>query len=416
MTNAPTSRYDHVLAALCIILVGVSLVMVYSASNIVASEKLGDATYYLRRQAMYAAVGVIGMGVAAAVPYQLYRKVVYPGLGLAVLLLAAVLVVGDTRSGATRWIELGGFSFQPSEPAKLAVIFYLAYSLDKKQANIKSFEIGILPHLITCGVVLALIMLEPDFGTCMVLAAILGLMMFLAGVKLSHLAALVAAALPFFGLVMVAATYRVKRLMTFLDPWADPMGDGFQIIQSWVAFAGGGLPGAGLGNGLQKIYYLPEAHTDFIFAVIGEELGFIGVMAILALFAALVYRGLRVAERAPDLFGCLLGLGLTSLIGLQALINMMVVTGLLPTKGLTLPFLSFGGTSLIISMSMVGVLLNISASQGRVARARAFTEEEKAPRSGGNRAPMLDKVAARQTRFEGPGWERGAPRRDRKGG
>ena len=206
--------------------------------------------------------------------------------------------------------------------------------------------------------------------------------------------------------------------MTFLDPWKDPLGDGFQIIQSWVAFAGGGLPGAGLGNGLQKIYYLPEAHTDFIFAVIGEELGLIGVAGILFLFGALVWRGLRIAERAPDLFGCLLGLGLTTLLGLQAMINMMVVTGLLPTKGLTLPFLSFGGTSLIISMSMVGVLLNISASQGRVARARVATEElsraelERATRKSG-RAPILD-TAERQTRFDAPGFERLKPGRKKR--
>lgn len=368
MAQAPTSTYDRTLIGLCLALVGIGLVMVYSASSILAFERLGDSAYYLKRQSVYAAVGFVGMMVTAAIPYQLYRRMVYPILGVVILLLVAVLVMGDTRKGATRWIELGSFSFQPSELARIAVILYLAHSLDKKQAHIRSFEIGILPHLLTCGVVLALILVEPDFGTTVILSSILFLMMFLAGVRVVHLLALFLAALPFFGAVLFAATYRIKRLMTFLDPWKDPMGDGFQIIQSWVAFAAGGLPGTGLGDGMQKLYYLPEAHTDFIFAVIGEELGFIGVLGVLALFGALVWRGIQIAEKAPDLFGCLLGLGLSTLIGLQAMVNMMVVMGLLPTKGLTLPFLSFGGTSLIVTLTMMGVLLNISASHVRVSR------------------------------------------------
>jgi cell division protein FtsW len=275
---------------------------------------------------------------------------------------------GSEGGGATRWFAMGPIRFQPSELAKISLIVYLAYSLDKKQANIKSFSIGILPHLIIAGIVLALIMLEPDFGTTVTLGTILFLMMFLAGVNLKHLLYLLLAAVPLFYSVMIGAEYRVKRLTTFLHPWDDPAASGFQIIQSWIAFHSGGWFGRGLGAGQQKLFYLPEAHTDFVFSVLGEELGLLGVVVTLALFFILIARGIKISRGAPDLFGCLLGLGITSWIGLQSTINFAVVMGLLPTKGLVLPLLSYGGTSLMVTLSAIGILLNIGASRQRFGR------------------------------------------------
>lgn len=367
--SAPQApRFDRALLAITLMLVGLGLVMVFSASAVMADDKLGDAWYYFRRQSAFAVVGCGLMTIAAFVPYRVYRSFVYPLLGGTAILLTLVLVPGISsfHKGATRWFQIGPVAFQPSELAKLALIIYLAYSLDKKQANIKSFSIGILPHLIISGVMLALIMLEPDFGTTATLGTILFLMMFLAGVNLGHLGYLLGAALPAAYFVMIGAEYRMKRLTTFLHPWDDPAKGGFQIIQSWVAFYSGGWLGQGLGGGRQKLFYLPEAHTDFIFSVLGEELGLIGVIITLALYFAFILRGIKIARGAADLFGCLLGLGITSWIGLQTALNIAVVTGLLPTKGLVLPFMSYGGTALMVAMIGAGILLNISASRGRL--------------------------------------------------
>jgi cell division protein FtsW len=365
-----TGRIDRVLLALTLVLVAIGLVMVFSASAITAGDNFGDPWHYFRRQAAFATVGLGLMAITAHIPYRAYRAIVYPLLGLTALMLLLVLIpgLGSHKGGATRWFQVGPFSFQPSELAKISLIVYLAYSLDKKQANIKSFSIGILPHLVISGVVLALILLEPDFGTTVTLGSILFLMMFLAGVNLTHLGYLLGSALPIFYFVMIGAEYRMRRLTTFLDPWEDPANAGFQIIQSWVALYNGGVLGQGLGAGKQKLFYLPEAHTDFVFSVLGEELGLVGVLAVIGLYVAFVLRGFKVARGAADLFGCLLGLGITSWLGLQTGINIAVVTGLLPTKGLVLPFLSYGGTSLMVAMMAVGILLNISSARSRVTR------------------------------------------------
>jgi len=363
-------RVDRVLLAITLMLVGLGLVMVFSASAIMAADKFNDSWYYFRRQSSFALVGLGLMAITSLIPYRMYRTVVYPLLGATALMLLMVLIpgIGSSKGGATRWFQLGPFAFQPSELAKLSLIIYLAYSLDKKQANIKSFSIGILPHLMISGVVLSLILLEPDFGTTVTLGTILFIMMFLAGVNLTHLGYLLGAALPIFYFVMIGAEYRMRRLTTFMNPWDDPANAGFQIIQSWIAFYSGGIFGQGLGGSRQKLFYLPEAHTDFVFSVLGEELGLIGVLVTLGLYLALVLRGIKIARSAADLFGCLLGLGLTSWLGLQTVINIAVVTGLLPTKGLVLPFMSYGGTSLMVAMIGVGVLLNISASRGPIGR------------------------------------------------
>ena len=359
---------DLALLVTTLLLVGLGVIMVFSASAVLAGDRFGDPWHYLKRQALFALMGIGLMAALAHTPYRLYRSLVYPLLAITGVLLLLVLIpgVGASKGGATRWLAVGPISFQPSELARLSLIFYLAYSLDKKQANIKSFSIGILPHLVIAGFILSLILLEPDFGTTVTLALILFLMMFLAGVRLKHLGALLLAALPVFVFVMVGAAYRLKRLTTFIDPWNDPVDAGFQIIQSWIAFHKGGIFGQGLGSSQQKLFYLPEAHTDFIFSVLGEELGLVGVLVVLGLYLTLVLRGIAIARSAPDLFGCLLGLGLTSWLGIQTVINIGVVLGLLPTKGLVLPFMSSGGTSLVTALAAVGILLNISASRGHL--------------------------------------------------
>ncbi len=360
----PVQRHiDPVLLTCVLLLVGLGIVMVYSAGAIRAADLFGKEHHYLFRQATYAGIGLTAMLVASRIPYQLYKRWTYPVLGAVLLMLVLVLIpgIGSTQGGATRWLSLGSFYVQPSELAKFALVLYLAYSLTKKQGHIDTFSIGILPHLIVAGLALMLILVEPDFGTTAVLAAILFAMMFVAGTRILHLAGLFAAAAPLAFVAMMGAEYRRDRFIAFLDPWPHQADTGFQLIQSWLAFHNGGVFGAGLGAGTQKLFYLPAAHTDFIFSVLGEEMGLWGVLLTLILFGAFIYRGTTFAGRAPDLFGRLLGIGITFIIGLQAVINMMVVMGLLPTKGLTLPFVSYGGSSMVAYLFMVGVLLNISS-------------------------------------------------------
>lgn len=356
---------DRALLLSVVSLVVLGVTMVYSAGGIYAADLHGDRLFFLQRQALFAGVGLAGMAVVARIPYQAYRRWTYPALGLVAVLLLAVLAFGTSAGGATRWLPLGPFQLQPSELAKPVLLVYLAYSLEKKQELIETFAVGILPHLVVVGTILALILVEPDFGTTMTIAAILFAMMFVAGTRPRHLLTLGAVGAPAAYFVLMGAEYRRKRMMAFWDPWADREGTGYQLIQSWLSFHGGGVTGLGLGNGLQKLHFLPAAHTDFIFAVIGEELGLAGVALVLGLFGTLVYRGARCASFAPDLFGRLLGTGITFMIGLQACFNMGVVTGMLPTKGLTLPFVSYGGSSLVFGLAMVGVLLNISAQASR---------------------------------------------------
>ena len=245
------------------------------------------------------------------------------------------------------------------------MVLYLAYSLEKKQSHISTFSIGILPHLVFSGAILVLILVEPDYGTTMTLAALLFIMMFVAGVRIAHLAGLLAVGIPLAWLALMGAEYRRARITAFLDPWANQADGGYQLIQSWLAFRNGGYFGAGFGESSQKLFFLPAAHTDFIFSVIAEELGLAGVAAVIGLFAVFVFRATQTASQAPCLFGRLLGIGLALLIGMQAAINMGVVTGLLPTKGLTLPLVSYGGSSLVLTLAMLGILLNVTAQARR---------------------------------------------------
>jgi len=279
-----------------------------------------------------------------------------------VILLVLVLVppFGVTINGTRRWIRLGPVSFQPAELAKLALVIYLAAFFARKRDEIGDFRRGVLPPLAVAGTLAALVFAQPDLGTCLTLVALTFGLLFLAGGRVRHLLIVVAPALPLLALAIWAAPYRLRRITAFVDPWADPRGSGFQIIQSWLALGNGGLVGQGVGASKQKLFYLPESHTDFIFAIIGEELGFVGAASIVLLFVVFAWRGLRIGLRAPDPFGTYLALGITVLVATQTVVNLGVVTGLLPTKGLPLPFISFGGSALLVTMLSTGVLLNIS--------------------------------------------------------
>lgn len=345
-----------------VMLVGLGVTMNYSASAVLAQERYGDSYFFLKRTLGFALLGFTAMVFTTRFAYGRYRSLVYPILVLTMLMVGAVFVpgVGRTIGGANRWIHLGPVTFQPSEAAKLAMIIFLAYSLEKKSRHIRSFGVGFLSHMIFMGVVAGCILYQKDLGAATTIAVITWFMMFVAGVRVPYLVSVGILALPVIGMLVAGTGYRRRRILAFLNPWSDQYGSGYQIIQSFLAFNEGGWFGKGLGQGQQKLFYLPEAHTDFIFSVIGEELGLLGVLLIIGLFCFFCYRGLRISLGAPDMFGRYLAIGCTMLIGLEAALNMAVVMGMLPTKGLTLPFISYGGSSLVVSLAAVGVLLNIS--------------------------------------------------------
>ena len=353
---------DHILLCVTITLALVGLVMVFSASAVVAGNRFHDSWYYLKRQLVWLAFGLVLLHVASRVDYIWWKRLALPLLGLIIVLLLVVLIpsIGVAGHGARRWIPLGPISIQPAEMAKLVGVIYLAAYLAKKEDRLQHFSTGLLPALLVIGVLSGLILLEPDLGTVVVLGLVTGGLLFVGGACLSHLSTLALSAVP-IGLVLVLTSgYRRQRLMAFLEPWRDASDTGFQITQSFLAFGSGGLFGVGLGEGKQKLFFLPEAHTDFVLALVGEELGFVGTVIIVLFFALFVLRGFQISTRARIPFGRYLGIGITTLIGIQALINACVVTGLLPTKGLTLPFVSYGGSSLVICLTGVGILLNIS--------------------------------------------------------
>jgi cell division protein FtsW len=353
-------------------LVGIGIVMVYSASSAIAMKKFGSDYYFLKKQAVFAVIGICALVACRHIPYTVYRPLAYPLLALSILLLAAVLFspFGVTAGGSSRWLRLGPIRFQPSEFARLALIVYLAYSMERKADRIGEFSIGFLPHVVVLGVLSALVLKQPDFGSAAILAFLTWLMMFVGGVKLTYLLSSCVLGVVAGAFIITHAGYRARRLMSFLDPWQYSSDAGYQIVHSLMAFGSGGWWGAGIGNGVQKLFYLPEPHTDFIFSVIGEELGVAGVLLIILLYLLIVWKGIRIARHAPDLFGCFLAVGLTAALALQICINMGVTLGLLPTKGLTLPFLSYGGTSLVLNMATVGILMNIAAA-GKTARGLA---------------------------------------------
>lgn len=358
---ARTLKYDKVLFTATLLLVCASIVMVYSASAIVAEERFRQSNLFLTKQVMWAVLGLIALVGAMRVDYRLYRNdaFVWTLLGLVAATLVAVLFsppVNATR----RWFGVGGFGIQPSELAKIGCVLFTALILERRMHRIDELSYSLLPIGIVTVVLVGLIIVQPDFGTAVSIALIVGVMVFAAGLHARYLVGAALVALPAAYLILVSAPYRRQRLLAFWDPWADPLGDGFQIIQSLIAVGAGGVLGRGLMAGVQKLFYLPEPHTDFIFAVIAEELGLIGATAMLACFCVIAWRGARIALRAPDGFGAFVALGLTAMVVVQAFVNMSVVLGLLPTKGIPLPLVSAGGSSLIISLLGMGVLLNIS--------------------------------------------------------
>ncbi len=352
---------DTWLFTVTLLLVFVGLVMVFSASAVMAKERYGSGYYFLTRQLGWACAGILAMLVAMRIDYRRYKHpaVVFTILGLTTLLLISVFFL-DRAHHTHRWIHWAGFSFQPSEMAKPALILFLAFWLESRTKSMDDWRNTVLPAVIPTCVFLALIVFQPDLGTAIACAAITGCVLFVAGLQLRYLGyGLLASLLPLYFLIFHVA-YRRNRILAFLDPYSDPQGRGFHIIQSLIAVSTGGVTGTGLMEGKQKLFYLPEPHTDFIFSVISEELGLVGAIVIVVLFTVFLWRGARTALRTQDMFGRFLAVGITCMVVVQAFINISVVLGLMPTKGIPLPFVSYGGSSLFITLACVGVLLNVS--------------------------------------------------------
>lgn len=343
-----------------IILLSMGLVMVFSASSVMGLNNSGNPYYYVQRQTILAVIGLALMSVLMKVDYHIFRPLALPGLVISFVLLVLVLFIGSGTGGATRWIRVAGFNLQPSEVAKLVMVNYVAVYMSNKREKARKFLTGLVPIFLITTVQFGLIMREPDFGTAAALVFTVMVILFAGGVHLGQLAFVGALAAPAMVYLLTLKEYRVRRLFAFLDPWSDPTDTGWNVIQSLLAIGSGGLFGLGLGKSRQKFSYLPEHHTDFIFAILCEELGFLGGAAVVLLFFVIAWRGLRIAMRAPDLYGTLLAIGITSMIAFQALLNIGVVTGSLPVTGIPLPFISHGGSSLLMSLAGIGVLLNIS--------------------------------------------------------
>lgn len=355
-------RLDPVLLACVLLLMGFGLVMVYSTSSIYALKKFNDAFYFLKRQAIFMAMGLVVFFIVTKIDLRFWRALAYPLLILSLSMLLLIFTkFGKTVGGATRWLNFGGINFQPVEFAKFSLIVYLAYSIDKKAEKIKTFSIGVLPHLIVIGLFFGLIIMQPDFGNAIIMVCISLGMMVIGGVRLSHIILIGILGSPLFIYEIFHSGYRFRRFMTFLNPWADPTGAGFQIIQSTLAFASGGIFGTGLGNGRQKLFYLPASHTDFIFSNIGEELGLVGILFTIMLYSVILWRGFFALRWEQDWFILLLVSGMLLMIILGALINMCVGLGALPTKGLTLPLISYGGSSVIVTCAALGIIMNFTS-------------------------------------------------------
>ena len=357
--------YDPYLLLGVLFLMGIGVVMVYSASSMVAMKRFGSDTYFFNRQVVNVLVAILVLICCRHVPYSFYRILAYPIIVIAFLSLLALYLphVGHSVGGAKRWLKIFGMSFQPSEFARLGLIVYLAYSMSKKQERIKAFSIGFAPHAIVLGCFTALIVMEPDLGMAAMITLLVWIMLFVGGVRLSYLFAAIMGLVPLAYHLLKHVEYARERVSSFLDPWQHQSDAAYQLVHSLMAFGSGGILGAGIGNGHQKLFYLPEPHTDFIFSVAGEELGLVGVCFITGLYFIILWRGFSIAMKAGDLFATFLATGLTAALGLQACVNAWVALGLLPTTGLTLPFVSYGGTSLVMCAAMIGILMNISARQ-----------------------------------------------------
>lgn len=364
-------KWDYIMLLVALGLTALGLVMVLSASSLLAEKRFGDPYHFFRPQVVYVLLGLMVMMICRKIPYDWLCRSSYLMLGIIILALVLVLIpgIGHRVGGASRWLRFGGISLQPSEFAKVVLVIFLAYSLSAKREVIRSFFVGLVPNLIILGLLVGLVVVEPDLGAAVIMTVIAGIMFFISGVPLRYLTSLALLAIPVVYLAVVRSPYRLKRITAFLTPWDDPLGTGYHIIHSFMAFASGGLTGVGPGAGKQKLFFLPEPHTDFIFSVVGEELGFVGVALIALLFLILVWRGFSVSLNAYELQGSYLALGLTLIIGLQAFMNMAVVVGLMPTKGLILPFFSYGGSAMLVNFICLGLIFNV-AGHGKTVPAR----------------------------------------------
>ena len=353
---------DWAILGCVLTLLSIGLLMVGSSSSVRALETLNDSFYYLKRQALWSIIGLGVMAWTIRLDYQVIRKYARVFFLLTLVSIIVVLIpgIGQVAGGARRWLVIGPLRFQPSELMKLAIVVYMAWALSRVPERVKSFTRGILPYVILVGVVFLLILQQPDLGTATAVAGTVVLMLFAAGARLGHLVLLGVAALPVGVYAVIGQEYRRSRWEAFINPFADPQGSGFHIIQARYALGSGGLFGLGLGNSRQKFFYLPAEHTDFIFAILGEEIGFVGAVFVIGLFVLLAWRGYNTAARAPDSFSSLLAAGITTMIVLQAMLNIAVVCGVLPITGVPLPLVSFGGSSLVPTLAGVGLLLNIS--------------------------------------------------------
>lgn len=356
------------------------IVMVYSASAVIAAQENGNQYYYVIKQGIFTAIGFGAMLVAMQFDYQRlrHRWIIYGLLSVTILMLMAVFAF-PRINGAHRWIKFAGFSIQPSEVSKLALMIFLAYFFEKRAGEEGSFWKTFVPSIAVTGVLALLVVAEPDLGTAMMLMVVFVVISYTAGTRLLHLGMAAAPALVGLAGLLIFVPWRLQRMVTFLNPWADPQDKGFQVVQSLIAVGSGGLNGLGFAQGKQKMFFLPFAHSDFIFAVVGEELGLFGALVVVAVFGIFLWRGLRAALLAPDRFGLLLGLGIVAAIVTQALFNISVVLSLVPTKGIPLPFISYGGSSLVPTLVGVGILLNISQYAG-ASSAQALTGLERAER------------------------------------
>lgn len=354
-------KSDKVLFLATLLLVCASVVMVYSASAVLALNRFNQPYFFLIKQGMWAALGLAAMSIAMRFDYKNYREPTFIWLSLGVVAAALVAVLfSPPINGSSRWFGIGGIGIQPSELAKLSAIFFIAAILERRMDRIDEISYAVVPIGLVVGGLVGLILLEPDLGTSLTLVVIAAMMVFAAGLSYRYIVGVLLGVLPVAYLLIMGSAYRRRRLMAFWNPWNDPLGDGFQVIQSVIAVGAGGIFGRGLMAGVQKLFYLPEPHTDFIYAVIGEELGLLGTTVVLLCFLVIAWRGFRIAMRAPDRFGSFLAIGLTTMIAAQALFNISVALGLVPTKGIPLPFVSAGGSSLLISLLGMGILLNVS--------------------------------------------------------
>ena len=358
-------KIDLILFVSVIVLSIFGLVMIYSASSIWAEYKFGDAYKFLKAETLFLILGITLMIITSKIPYSYYLKNANLILGICVLLLILVLIpgVGTVRNGSRSWFGIGSFGIQPSEFTKLGLLIFTSKYLSKNNKLIKDIKKGVLPILGVLFLIFGLIMLQPDFGTGTVIVMTIVVLLFISGVKMGFFVKIGFLGIVGVAVLIIIAPYRLRRILSFLDPWSDPLGSGFQIIQSLYAIGPGGLLGLGFGNSIQKHFYLPEPQTDFIFSIISEEFGFMGVLIVSTLFITIIYRGIKISLNAKDLFSKYLSFGIIFGLAFQTILNLMVVVGLIPVTGVTLPFLSYGGSSLLVSMISMGILLNISRYQ-----------------------------------------------------